>query len=159
MEGKALGLFILFLSLFCINCVEGIGCQVCQIAVQQVYDYLDSNRSFALHDLQKVCYIPAPMYFDLCDRVVEDVYFQVVDIVENKVTPKDACTKFGLCRSLPQLFNTEDINIELFLKTSFIADQIFSTVGDKVQSIGGNNPLDDCISAGFNNHLCELYIQ
>ena len=78
----------------------------------------------------------------------------MVNYIENKVTPEDACTDLGFCRSFTQLSKQNDLNLDQLMKISIIINEIFIGITDRIHANGNRNiDLNSCLNSNFSPSL------
>ncbi|XP_064387394.1 uncharacterized protein LOC135335773 isoform X2 [Halichondria panicea] len=85
----------------------GVGCVLCEFVLKEVYDVLDGNTTEAAikNALDQVCDILPSSLKSECQELVDTYTPQIINFIEQELTPEEICTKLTLCTSTIKVFS------------------------------------------------------
>jgi len=91
---------LLAFSAFSVTTVEAQGCATCELVIQFIEQWVESNATDAeiLQYLQTVCNL-FPGYNSTCDSISKQGLAQILAWIEADETPTEVCTQLGQCTS------------------------------------------------------------
>merc|ERR1712137_665147 len=77
-----------------------VKCQVCKTVVAGILFEMGTPQfqNFTLHEIEKVCKITPPVYYQLCVLVLNETAQNVIELIVNNANPDDICATIGLCK-------------------------------------------------------------
>jgi hypothetical protein len=84
---------------------EGLKCDLCHLGISYIENYLQNNHTETeLEDiLDNLCYKTPDS--NLCIALVNNYLPQIIELVEEKETPQEICSRLNICDSHVYIFN------------------------------------------------------
>ncbi|XP_064387396.1 uncharacterized protein LOC135335773 isoform X4 [Halichondria panicea] len=130
----------------------GVGCVLCEFVLKEVYDVLDGNTTEAAikNALDQVCDILPSSLKSECQELVDTYTPQIINFIEQELTPEEICTKLTLCTSTIKVFSPK-----VSSPKAGVGCILCEFVIKEVDSLIGNNNTEAAITSALEK-VCSI---